>query len=123
MHEPETGASPDDPPVRPAADALPPPLAYRAPRDDQLERSSVPYWVQVAAGFGSSLLIVLIGFPIRIVYGGLVGRLAFSLIAVSLLSIYLNKRYRWRGFAVGVLLMWGLTALAVGTCVAVFSFG
>jgi len=107
------------------------PLDYARPRGPA---GGVPFIGQMAIGFGAfvvmcvvTLLAGAIGASawgssttlVPVVAGVLVLGLPILLLAV--LTIVTWRRWRWRGFLVGVLVGLGLVLLAAGLCFAAFA--
>lgn len=115
-------------------DRPPPPLDYRPPAADRRDRPGMPFWGQMALGF----VAFVVSIPVAVWGGGAVagftgtsgalfGALPWAVLTEGVLlfvTVYAWERWRWRGFAAGVLAGVGLLVLAVGACfVAVLSDG
>ena len=117
-----------------SADPPPPRLDYRPPAADRRDEPSRPFWVQMAVGFGAfilTLLVFLLGAAASVNLfatpqsrmGGVLLWLLLIAVALLVVTVHAWTRWRWRGFAAGVLTGFGVLALLVGLCFAAVIYG
>ena len=119
MHQ-EPFSEPNTPPT-----PEPPPVLEYAPVDK--DQSKLPYVTQILLGFGAYVLAValMIGFLVTGTQSRINGIALLSIlppVALVTMAFVAKRRWHMRGFAMGVLIAFGLTLLGVGICtVAVLS--
>ena len=99
-------------------------LGYAAPNWWERPAGNVPFIAQVAIGFGAFVTAcVLAAVMVATGRGGAPEVLIAPVMALVLLTFVggvARRRWRWPGFAVGVLIGVGLALLAVGLCFVTF---
>jgi hypothetical protein len=102
----------------------PRPLEYRAISD---EPRRMPPVLQFFMGALLSLMVCIGSIVILIVLGGELGRpvpqallgraiVLVMLAALTLFTVWIHRRRRWKAFTAGVVIVFGLLALPLGSC-------
>ena len=103
----------------------PQPLEYRPPRDDREVAPRFGYFVGSILGltlyFGIVALLVAFGLLVQPPVSMVVMAGVALMTAATVLSIYANARWGWRGLFLGMMLGLGLTLLIPGLCFVAFS--
>jgi hypothetical protein len=105
-------------------------LQYQAPGEQEGPAGGVPFIGQLAIGFGAFLVCGAMIFVTGALWNWTtwtplypIAWLSSPLLLVGM-TVVAWRRWRWRGFLVGVLIGVGLLGLAIGACFAiVFSKG
>ncbi len=80
------------------------------------EKPEVSFNVQVMLGF----VAYVISASCVVFFGGYAFGSGVTFGILIILTIFLHTKYRWKGFAIGVLIGLGPTVLAIGLCFAAF---